>query len=617
MPVRPPGRAAGRDRRHPPMPGRGRHPRQDDHLLDARPDAGRGGAATLVPHRSRRERDRHQRRLGRGRVAGARGRRELRHLRRARPGDRRAHQRRAGPPRPLRDVRGPDRRLRGLPGPGHRPGPSSAPTTRWRPSSGDASGPRAWASTADADLRHDRARPRPQRAVAFDLAGPEGPLGRLARGRCPGCTTPATPRWRPPPPWAPAHPSTRPWPPWPASPACPGASSSGARPAGSPSSTTTPTCRARSGRRWPRPGPGGWRRVVAVFQPHRYTRTGDLSAAFADAFDDADLVVVTDVYGAGEPPVPGVSGKLVADAVAARTPERPVVYAPDRAELRGDGRRAARAGRPVLHPRGGRPHHPARRAAGRPGMVTTMGDRDRMTLDAVAERLGDLVRRDHPFGALTTYRVGGRAALFVEAGAEADLEAVRTGLAGAGVPVLVLGKGSNLLVADAGFEGLVVRLSGAFADVAAARPPVARRWCRAGGATGLPVLARRTRRGGLRRSRVGRRGARLGRGGAADERRWPRLRHGGLPRPLPVDGPRQPGRRRGRARAARISPTATRRSRDSEVVLWAEFGLTPGDPVRRPGGPQRDRAAGGAATSPAGATPGRCSPTRRATRPGA
>lgn len=79
---------------------------------------------------------------------------------------------------------------------------------------------------------------------------------------------------------------------------------------------------------------GGWQRVVAVFQPHRYTRTAALAGAFGRAFVDADVVAVTDVYGAGERPVPGVSGKLVADAVTAQDPDRHVVYAPTRDELR-------------------------------------------------------------------------------------------------------------------------------------------------------------------------------------------------------------------------------------------------------------------------------------------
>ena len=79
---------------------------------------------------------------------------------------------------------------------------------------------------------------------------------------------------------------------------------------------------------------GSWHRVVAVFQPHRYTRTAALAPSFAGAFDDADLVFVTDVYGAGETPVPGVTGNLVADAVS-RAPGAPrVVYLSSRDELR-------------------------------------------------------------------------------------------------------------------------------------------------------------------------------------------------------------------------------------------------------------------------------------------
>jgi UDP-N-acetylmuramate--alanine ligase len=79
---------------------------------------------------------------------------------------------------------------------------------------------------------------------------------------------------------------------------------------------------------------GGWRRIVAVFQPHRYGRTAALSSEFGRAFADADVVVVTDVYGAGEAPIPGVSGKLVADAVRRAEPDKPVVYVPSRTELR-------------------------------------------------------------------------------------------------------------------------------------------------------------------------------------------------------------------------------------------------------------------------------------------
>ena len=79
---------------------------------------------------------------------------------------------------------------------------------------------------------------------------------------------------------------------------------------------------------------GGWSRVVAVFQPHRFSRTAALAAAFGPAFADADVLVVTDVYSAGERPVPGVSGRLVADAVRAQDARLPVTYAPGWEELR-------------------------------------------------------------------------------------------------------------------------------------------------------------------------------------------------------------------------------------------------------------------------------------------
>lgn len=57
------------------------------------------------------------------------------------------------------------------------------------------------------------------------------------------------------------------------------------------------------------------RRVVAIFQPHRYTRTRDLADEFVKAFEQADVVYVTDIYPAGEEALPGITGELVADKV--------------------------------------------------------------------------------------------------------------------------------------------------------------------------------------------------------------------------------------------------------------------------------------------------------------
>jgi len=93
---------------------------------------------------------------------------------------------------------------------------------------------------------------------------------------------------------------------------------------------------------------GGWHRVIAVFQPHRYTRTASLWRDFAGAFDGADAVVLTDVYPAGETPIPGVSGRLVVHAVVDASPRLAVSYLPRPADLIDLPRRLARPGDLVL-----------------------------------------------------------------------------------------------------------------------------------------------------------------------------------------------------------------------------------------------------------------------------
>jgi UDP-N-acetylmuramate dehydrogenase len=110
--------------------------------------------------------------------------------------------------------------------------------------------------------------------------------------------------------------------------------------------------------------------------------------------------------------------------------------------------------------------------------------------DAVATAaavLGDRARRDVALGPFTTYGVGGPAALFVE-GADPDALALcRRAVAASGVPVLVVGRGSNLLVADAGFPGLAVTLGDFFAQIHPGEGIIA-----AGGAVSFPVLSRRS-----------------------------------------------------------------------------------------------------------------------------
>ncbi|MFP5316953.1 MAG: UDP-N-acetylmuramate--L-alanine ligase [Acidimicrobiia bacterium] len=89
---------------------------------------------------------------------------------------------------------------------------------------------------------------------------------------------------------------------------------------------------------------GAWRRVVCVFQPHRYSRTSALWRDFGHAFDGADTLAVTDIYAADEPPRPGVTGKLVLDAALDAGFDRPAAWLPTRAALLAWLRRELRPG---------------------------------------------------------------------------------------------------------------------------------------------------------------------------------------------------------------------------------------------------------------------------------
>jgi UDP-N-acetylmuramate--alanine ligase len=109
-------------------------------------------------------------------------------------------------------------------------------------------------------------------------------------------------------------------------------------------------------------------RVIALVQPHRYWRVQAFWRELGASVVEADLVLVTDVYGAAQQPIPGVTGKLVADGVTLASPATPVVYLPHRADVVDYLDREARAG----------------------DLVVTMGCGDVwMLADAAIERLGD------------------------------------------------------------------------------------------------------------------------------------------------------------------------------------------------------------------------------------
>jgi UDP-N-acetylenolpyruvoylglucosamine reductase len=210
-------------------------------------------------------------------------------------------------------------------------------------------------------------------------------------------------------------------------------------------------------------GPG---RLVVVFQPHRYTRTRQFAPAFASALNLADRVYLLPVYAAGEAPLPGST----TDAIFAAAP------APARFSLHSSFAELA----PVLEaeiPAGPGPTTlvfigagdiddlaaaVAGRLAATPSFSTVINTTDALDwFDVLRPRLHaeTLLRRQEPLAEKTTLGVGGPARYYAEPANPADLAELIRAARHSRVPVFCLGRGSNLIVADAGFAGLVVRLA--------------------------------------------------------------------------------------------------------------------------------------------------------------
>ena len=191
----------------------------------------------------------------------------------------------------------------------------------------------------------------------------------------------------------------------------------------------------------------GRQRVILLFQPHRYTRTRALRDEFGRALALADAAVVTDVYPASEAPIPGVTGQLLADAAAEAGAEN-VTYEESRARAAMAVGHLLRPGDLLVTLGAGNIHEQGRQLA-----------KDLSTLDMLREAMGPGVARLYePMARHTTMRVGGPAQFWLEPETEEGFcELVRRAHE-EGVPFMVVGRGSNLIVRDGGLRGAVVRL---------------------------------------------------------------------------------------------------------------------------------------------------------------
>lgn len=229
----------------------------------------------------------------------------------------------------------------------------------------------------------------------------------------------------------------------------------------------------------------GYERIVALFQPHRVTRTLNVGGDFAPAFDGLDAVIVTDIYTAGEANPDGVTGDVVAEFVRQRG-RTAVHYAATLAESAATLSRIASDADLVLLLGAGNVNE----VLDHLGSDETSDGAPRGELRRYFLGTGPHIEYDAALGARTTYRVGGTVAALVTLENDDDLEEFAERVATAARPVVVIGNGSNLLVADGWHDLVAVHLEGEYREVTISDDDQGVLVV-VGAALDLPVVARR------------------------------------------------------------------------------------------------------------------------------
>jgi UDP-N-acetylmuramate--alanine ligase len=194
----------------------------------------------------------------------------------------------------------------------------------------------------------------------------------------------------------------------------------------------------------------GRRRVVAMFQPHRFSRTKALCREFGSAFDDSEQVVITDVYPASEVPIPGISGRTIVEETIRRG-HLGVSYQPRLDCVHRDVGNMLESGDLLLSLGAGNIHEQLEILAA--DLVVAE------KLKAIVGEEGE-VRLYEPLSKHTTLRVGGPAQFWVEPRSERALAELIRFCRDEHLPLFAIGRGSNLLVRDGGIRGVVVHPRG-------------------------------------------------------------------------------------------------------------------------------------------------------------
>ena len=199
------------------------------------------------------------------------------------------------------------------------------------------------------------------------------------------------------------------------------------------------------------------KRVVVLFQPHRYSRTKALADDFGKVLQAADLVFITDIYAASEKPIKGISGQTLVDAMKAHG-DIPATYLPDLETAHHALGHALQAGDLLITLGAGNVHEAGTRLAADLKILEEM-----KALMPPGEIDGKLYE---PMSRHTTLLVGGPAQYWVEPHSFYGFAFLVDYCRERGIPVRVVGRGSNLLVRDGGIRGAVIRpTGGVFSEV--------------------------------------------------------------------------------------------------------------------------------------------------------
>ena len=199
------------------------------------------------------------------------------------------------------------------------------------------------------------------------------------------------------------------------------------------------------------------KRVVVLFQPHRYTRTKALADDFGKVLQAADLVFITDVYAASEKPIKGISGQTLVDAMALHG-DIPATYVPDLSTAHHAIGHALQTGDLLITLGAGNVHEAGTRIAKDLKILEEM--RGLMPAGEIDGKLYE------PMSRHSTMLVGGPAQFWLEPHSFYGFAFLVDYCRERGIPVRVVGRGSNLLVRDGGIRGAVIHpTGGAFSEV--------------------------------------------------------------------------------------------------------------------------------------------------------